>query len=277
MIQCERQIPIVTGLKDQEITVGRHVFFACTGDYDKTFNFVNAKVLSTDEKENLKIKIYKAEARSADQFDVGLVFYSAGEFKFNDLIITDGALQISLGEQNFAVQTVIEQSKEGKPPEPFGPVLPMKLAWPLNYFLILLATVLIIVLGLIWNIRKRYRYRQLLAKLKDYESSISPDLQFYKSVRKSEITGLKTSDLENSFRLYILRRFNAPAFDLKDASLLRFIKKNSPWLKKERLEIKKILEDIQSLGDSESEKKILIKKMYHFVDSSEQLNQRSLK
>ena len=38
MIQCERQIPIVAGLKDQEITVGRHVFFACTGDYDKAFN-----------------------------------------------------------------------------------------------------------------------------------------------------------------------------------------------------------------------------------------------
>lgn len=277
MIQCERQIPSVAGLKDQEITVGRHVFFTCTGDYDKLFNFSSAHVLATNEKDNLKIKIYKAEARSANQFDVDLVFYSAGEFKFNELMITDGTLQISLGEQNFIVQTVIEQSKEGKTPEPFGPVLPLKLSWPVNYFLILLGIILVLVIGIVSGIRKRYRYRQLLAKLKDYESSISPDLQFYKSIRKSEMTGLKTADLENSFRLYILRRFNAPSFDLKNASLLRFIKKNSPWLKKERLEIKKILEDIQSIKDSDTDKKLLIKKMYHFVDSCEQLSQRSLK
>lgn len=275
MLQCERQIPTVSGLKDQEITVGRHVFFTCTGDYDKAFDFSVAKVLA-NEKDNLKIKIIKAEARSASQFDVDLVFYSATEFMFPDLIITDGNLQLSLGQQNFKVQTVIEKSLEGKPPEPFGPVLPLKLSWPVNYSLIIVGVVIAVLVVFIWNIRKRYRYRQLLAKLKDYEATVTPDLQFYKSIRKAELNSFKMSELDNAFRLYILRRYNVPAFDLKNPSLLRFMKKNSPWLKKERLELKKILSDIQSTSDTETEKKALIKKMYQFVDSSEALKQRSL-
>lgn len=275
MLQCERQIPTVSGLKDQEITVGRHVFFNCTGDYDKAFDFSAAKVL-TNENENFKIKVIKAEARSANQFDVDLVFYSAAEFMYPDLIITDGNLQLSLGQQNFKVQTVIEKSAEGKKPEPFGPVLPLKLSWPVNYSLIAAGVVLAVLVIFVWNIRKRFRYRQLLRKLKDYEASVAPDLQFYKSIRKAELNGFKMPELETAFRLYILRRYNVPSFDLKNPSLLRFMKKNSPWLKKERLELKKILSDIQSTADTDPEKKMLVKKMYQFVDSSEALKQRSL-
>ncbi len=274
MIQCERQIPIVSGLKDQEITVGRHVFLTCTGDYDKAFNFSAASIVS-DEKNNLKIKILKAEARSANQFDIDFVFYSSGQFKFPDFIMTDGTLQISLGEQNFLIQTVIEPPKDGKAPEPFGPLFPLRLAWPISYTFIFVGVIIALLFSMAWTIRKRYRYRQLLAKLKNYESLTPPDLQFYKSIRQAEISGLPVNDLENAFRLYILRRFNVPAFDLKNASLLRFFKKNNPWLKKERLEIKKILEDIQSLGETEPEKKLVIQKMYHFVDSAEVLNLRS--
>lgn len=277
MLQCERQIPTVPGLKDQQITVGRHVFFTCTGDYDKTFDFSLAKVFFTEEKDSLKIKVIKAEARSANQFDVDLVFYSAAEYTFPDLIITDGNLQLSLGQQNLKVESVIEKSSEGKPPEPFGPVLPLRLTWPVNYSLIAAGVVLAVLSIIIWNIRKRYRYRQLIAKLKGYESSMTPDLQFYKSIRKAELNGFKMPEIENAFRLYILRRYGVPSFDLKNPSLLRFMKKNSPWLKKERLELKKILSDIQSTADTEPEKKGLIKKMYQFVDSSEALKQRSLK
>lgn len=272
-LTCERQIPKLNGLPDQEITVGRHVFFQCTGDWDKAFNFEQASYVFTDSTKNL-VKIIKAEARSANQFDVDLVFYSSGEFKFPDLLITDGVLQLSLGEQKIFVKSVIEKTGDGKPPVPYASILPLRMSWPVNYFIIAAAILLVVVVSVIWSIRKRYRYRQLMAKMKDYESIIDPDLQFYKAIRKAELSGFKIKDLEHAFRMYLVRRYNVPAFDLKNASLLRFIKKNNPWLKKERLEIKKILEDIISVKDTDAEKKLLTQKMYLFVDNSESLHQR---
>ncbi len=269
-ISCERQIPNVPGLKDQEITVGRHVFLQCTGDYEKSFQFPQAKVILA-ENSKFSTKVYKAEARSVSQFDVDLVFYSAGEFVFPDLILSDGTNEIHLGEQKFLVQTVLEKTQAEKKPEPFPPFFPIKLSWPTSYLIVCLALIAVVVALVIWNIRKRFRYRQLMAKLNDYQSSVEPDMQFYRSIRRAEMSGYRISDLDNSFRLYIARRYKVPAFDLKNPSLLRFFKKNNPWLKKERLELKKILEDLKDVKDSEAEKKILTQKMYQFVDKSELL------
>ncbi|OFZ30125.1 MAG: hypothetical protein A2622_09760 [Bdellovibrionales bacterium RIFCSPHIGHO2_01_FULL_40_29] len=269
-LACVRQIPQVKGLKDQEITVGRHVFIECTGDWDRAFKFESASIKS-DEQNKLKVKVIKAEARSATIFDVDLVFYSAGEFKFPDMILTDGVIELSLGEQNLTVQTVVKPTEDGKPPEPFGPVVPMPLAWPMAYTLIGV-TVLVLMVGLaVYSLRRRYRYRQLIAKLKDYESSMDPDLQFYKAIRKSEPTGMPLKDLNQAFRMYVLRRFQIPMFDLKPASVIRFFKKTHPWLKKERLELKKILEDFAVAKDAGDDKKLLLQKIYHFVDRAEEL------
>ena len=112
-ISCERQIPNVPGLKDQEITVGRHVFLQCAGDWEKSFQFTQAKMILA-ENSKFAAKVYKAEARSANQFDVDLVFYSAGEFMFPDLILSDGTNEIHLGEQKFLVQTVLEKAQAEK-------------------------------------------------------------------------------------------------------------------------------------------------------------------
>lgn len=272
---CERQIPDVPGLKDQQITVGRHVFLQCSGDWDKAFQFPKAQLVLGD-KNKFSAKVFKAEARSAGQFDVDLVFYSAGEFQFTDLILTDGTNELHLGEQKFVIETVLEKAQEGRKPEPYAAILPLKLSWPASYLIIFLTLVGLILAVFVWTVRKRYRYRKLMAKLNDYKSSIDPDMQFYRSIRRAETNGYPVADLEKSFRLYIARRYNVPAFDLKDPSLLRFFKKNNPWLKKERLELKRILEDLKDVKDTEIEKKLLTQKMYHFVDKSEALLSRSL-
>lgn len=273
-ISCERQIPQVSGLKDQQITVGRHVFLQCTGDWQKEFQFPQAKIVLA-ESSKFSAKVFKAEARSASQFDVDLVFYSAGEFVFPDLTISDGTIDLHLGEQKFLVETVLEKVQADKKPEPFGPYFPLKISWPTSYLIVLLALIATLVALVVWNIRKRYRYRQLMAKLNDYQSSIEPDMQFYRSIRRAETSGYQTADLDKSFRLYVARRYNVPAFDLRNPSLLRFFKKNNPWLKKERLELKKILEDLTDIKDTETEKKLLTQKMYQFVDKTETLLSRS--
>ncbi len=269
-VTCERQIPNVTGLKDQEITVGRHIFLQCTGDWDKSFQFQKAQLV-LDEKSKFLAKIFKAEARSGNQFDMDLVIYSAGEIDFPDLRISDGAQEISLGENKFLVQSVIEKTQADKKPEPYGPVLPLRIPFPASYILIFSALIVVVLVAIGWTVRKRYRYRKLMAKLKNYDALVAPDSQFYRSLRKAELSGYALADLETAFRLYLTRKFQVPAFDLKDPSLLRFFKKNNPWLKKERLEVKKILEDLKLAKNTDSDKKLLTQKMYQFVDKAEAL------
>ena len=271
---CQRLIPKISGLKDEEVTVGRHILFQCTGEWEKSFNFSQAQLL-LDEKSKFSMQMHGAEARSSQQFDLDLVLYVAGEIKLEDLIITDGTQQISLGPQTFQVQSVLEKSAEGKQPEPFGAILPFPIPWPKSYWIFLFLVVFVFLSSLFWYVRKQIRYRQLQKKLKDYASPVDPDLQFYKSLRKAEMLGLRIADLEKSFRLYILRRYNLPAFDLKDSSLLRLFKKNHPWLKSQRQEIKKILVDLKMVKDTKEDKELLTKKMYRFVDHAEALNQKS--
>lgn len=272
-VKCERTVPPVKGLKDQEITVGRHVVLDCAGTWDKIFDF-NKAYVKVEETAKYSVKVVKAEARSVAGFEVDVAFYQAGEFNFPDFILTDGTNEIHLGEQKIKVETVIEKPQEGKPPEPFGAIFPVELSWPSYY---LMGAIGIVALGLaigVWLLRRQVRFLKLITKLKDYDSSISADRQFYKAIRQAEINGFPLADVEHAFRFYITRAYQIPAFDLSDRALLLFFKRRNPWFKKERVELKKILEDFKFLAKLEDpklseEKTILIQKLYRFIDHAE--------
>lgn len=279
-LSCTALIPEIKGLKDQEITVGRHVFLQCRGDFAKDIVWKQLAVKSEEKNPDYRVKILTAKAVGNSELNLDITFYSAGELKYSDLVLTDGQNEIHLGTQNFKIESVIEKSKDQKPPEPFGPILPAYLAWPFFYTLIILGVSLLILALIAWVIQRRLYYRKLVTKLKDYDSSIPRDLQFYKAVRSSETSHHQLTDLERAFRLYILRAYKIPAFDLKDKELISYFKRVNPWFKKERLEIKKILSDIQLVKiksedsqtkDIEILKKSLIQKMYLFADRTESL------
>ena len=285
-LSCQVKIPEIKGLKDQEITVGRHVFLQCRGDLVKDISWSQLQVKSEEKNPDYKVKIFKAEVPTNSDVMIDLTFYSAGEFKYSDFILTDGQNEIHLGTQNFKVETVIEKSTDQKPPEPFGPVLPATLSWPILYTVVLVGCSLLILALLAWVIQRRLYYRKLVTKLKDYDSSIPRDLQFYKAVRAAEASLQQLPDLEHAFRLYILRAYKIPAFDLKDKELISYFKKVNPWFKKERLEIKKILSDFQLIQvkskdlqtkDIEILKKSLTQKIYLFADRTEALLARTEK
>ncbi len=282
-LQCDRKISEVHGLKDQELTVGRHLILSCHGEIDASFNIKEAQI-QLDEKSKNTVVVLKADFKSPSSIDVDMTFYSAGEFKFPDLILGDGKSEVHLGPQNFKIETILEKKADGKPQEPFGPILPASLTWPALYTLLLIGAFSLFIAGLTAGIIRRLRYKALIAKLKNHDSITLPDLQFYKSLRAAEANAYPIADIEKSFRLYLLRRFQVPAFDLKDRALLSFFKKSHPWLKKQRQEIKKIISDIDllstanskaSVASTEQDKKLLIQKMYIFVDHAEDLLQKA--
>jgi hypothetical protein len=278
-LKCERLIPEVHGLKDQEITVGRHVIFQCEGTWDKIFDFKKTEI-KIDEASKYKLKVLKAEARSVSAFDVDMAFYSAGQYQFPDFILTDGTNEIHLGEQKVNVVSVIEKPKDPQQkPEPFGPVFPLKLAWPLSYTLFAATLIILLILYFAWGLRRRYKYIKLILKLKDYDSPIPADRQYYKALQKAAQTDYPLTDIEHAFRMYITRTYKIPAFDLSDRALDSFFKRRSPWFKKERIQIKKILEDFKLLKNVPPEKlkadKVLfIQTLYRFVEQSEEAVQK---
>lgn len=273
IVNCQRTIPTIEGLKDQQVTVGRHVVLECSGSWDKLFDFKKANV-KVEEASKYSVKVLKAEARSVSGFEIDVAFYQAGEFNFPDFILTDGTNEIHLGEQKIKVESVIEKPQDGKPPEPFGAIFPIGLVWP-SYYLI--AAISVVAAGLavgLWLLRRQVRFLKLIKKLKDYESSISADRQFYKAIRQAELNGFALSEIEQAFRFYITRTYQIPAFDLSDRALLSFFKRRNPWFKKERVELKKILEDFKLLAKLQEPKlkeetTLFIQKLYRFVDHAE--------
>ncbi len=280
-VKCTIEVPSVEGLKPSDLTVGRHVILNCEGSWDKLFDFSKAQ-FKLDENQKFILKIFKAEARDAQSFDVNMTIYSGSSLKFPELVITDGNLEISLGNQNFEVKSVIEAQANSQPPKPYGMILPLRLTWPTLYFVIFGTAIVLFLVGLIWKLRRAARYSRLIADLQNYHSPIAIDLQFYKSLRQAEKSQYPLADLENAFRLFILRTYQVPMFALNNRQIARFFKKRNPLLKNEKKQIEKILSEFEEIQNRKKEltfeeKQELVHKLYRFVESTQQsLAQRSL-
>ncbi len=268
-VRCKTEIPAVEGLEANQMSVGRHMILNCEGEFTKAFDFSKA-FIKMDENSKNTVRVFKAEARTPDSFDVNLTLYAAGQYQFPDLLLSDGTNEISLGRQQFQVKTVLEKTEDGKPPPPFGPVLPLTLAWPPIYAILFFAVLASGLVFLILSLRRRSRLKRLIDRLKTHDSSIDADVQFYRTMRLLEKSGYPVSEMEEAFRLYALRIFQLPLFDLNNRQSLNFLKKRRPQFKKHRASLQKFLGDFEVLSkknDLTADDKLqLAKRLYRFVD-----------
>lgn len=268
-VKCTTVIPDVPDLKAQELTVGRHFFLNCSGQWDKSFDFTKAQFV-TDEHNKFVFKIFKAEARSTDAFDVDMTLYSAGEMKFPDMVISDGTLQISLGPQQFTVVSVLPppDPQKPEPPKPFGYAIGM-LHWPMAYTIIFACLLLAVIAQAIYLAARTQRWKQLKAVVDTFESAQTPDNQFYKTIRELEKKDFPISEVEKASKVYILRRFSVPIFNLDLKETVAFIKKRHPQLKEQRRQVYNIVKDIELLAKEKEltleQKTKFIKRFYEFI------------
>ncbi|MCM2353946.1 MAG: hypothetical protein NDI63_10060 [Pseudobdellovibrio sp.] len=268
-VKCTTVIPDVPDLKAQELTVGRHFFLNCSGQWDKSFDFTKAQFV-TDEQSKFIIKLFKAEARSTDSFDVDMTLYQAGKVQFPDMIITDGTLQVSLGPQQFEVVSVLPKPdpKNPEPPKPFGYAIGM-LHWPMAYTIIFASLLLAVIAQAIYLAARTQRWKQLKAVVDTFESPQAPDNQFYKTIRDLEKKDYPITEIEKASKVYILRRFSVPIFNLDLRETVAFIKKRHPQLKEQRRQVYNIVKDIELLAKekelSTEQKTKFIKRFYEFI------------
>lgn len=275
-VTCRLDIPAVPGLEGSEITVGRHLLFSCEGSWDRSFDFANAQI-KLEESNKYVIKVLKAEARNANSFDVDLTVYAAGDIKFPEMILIDGTREISLGQQQLSIKSVLQPQQQGQEQQkPFGFLFPLRLEWPALYFILAASAVVLFLVGLIYQLRRAARFARLIADLKQYESSVSADLQFYKSLRTAEKQNYPLDELEKSFRLYVLRVLEVPMFVLNQRQIIKFLRKRKPFLKTERQQVNVLLSEFEEIKTnkkelSSSEKLELVHKLYRFVDRTQNI------
>lgn len=267
---CETQIPSVPGLDDDQLTVGRQAELNCKADLSGLeFDFAKA-VLKTSEQNPYAYKLIVAKAEGGSAFKLNMVFYSAGEHSLDQLILTDGVNEMALSGKTVTVASVLPPPDPAKPQQPYGAVLPMVMSVPPLYYFLLLAGVILLAVAVWRRARKFAYYRDLKNKISSYGSPISPDSQFYKNIRAAEKNDYPLAKLDEAFRLYVLRAYQLPMFDLNNAKILKYFKHTLPAQKEARSALQKILaefEELQKRQDVEAlDRAAFVKKLYRFVE-----------
>ena len=265
--ECQTSIPEVSGLENGKMTVGRHMLLSCKGSSSESFDF--SKAAFAPEAKNL-IQLFSLKSQSADAFAMDVTLYTTGKINLSDYKLTDGVNEIVLNAAPITVESVLKQPEDGKPQEPFGPILPIPINIPQIYYLYLAAVVLLTALYLFLKARRLRYYRKLKNNLSQYQSPIDPESQFYRAIRTAEKEGYPLPELEKAFRLYGLRSYKLPLFELSNDRVIKYFKRNYPEFKETRIQLQKLLGEFEMLGKNpavDSERKSeLVKKMYKFVD-----------
>lgn len=243
-IQCKTEIPPIDGLKENELTVGREFILACEGDFPK--DLVQEKLsFSLKPEQKYQIHLLGFEFRSKTKADIKVTSYQAGGVQFQDLQLTDGTQMLSLGPVQYSVQTVIPKPEPGKEQvkqEPYGPIGPASLSVPLLYWAILAGFISFIILLFASKIYRIIQRRNMLGRLKEHDSALSPLAQFHQSLRRLQRTntvffGGKAEkahiqeclhETYQMLKLYLTRRYQVPAIEWSPRLVLKDIKKHHP-------------------------------------------------
>jgi hypothetical protein len=233
--QCSVDIPKVSGLEDQHLTVGREFFLTCKGDWPKNLNQDNLSFIG-DVNFKYQLRLLSFEFRSPEAADLKVTSYLAGQHRLPKVVLTDGSQQIELGPVEFQVQSVIQPGEKAEPYGPFGPaVIPI----PALYWIFLLAVLGAMgsLIGLrIWRFNQR---RAMLERLKEHDSALNPLQEFHQSMRKlqranpvfygKEATAEELrqgiEELARMFKVYVSRRLRVPAFEWTERLILKDIRR----------------------------------------------------
>jgi len=249
-MQCNVDIPKISGLEDGQLTVGREFYLNCKGEWPKDLQ--QDKLHFTGD-ENMKyvLKVLGFEFRSPEEADIKVTTYIAAKVQIPQLVITDGAKNVELGPVQFEVQSVLPKPEAGvaqipgqqqAPPEPFGPMGPAVIPIPMLYWFALLGSIAFVVVLIALRIWRHNQRREMLVRLKEHDVALSPLQEFHQSMRKlqrgnavfygKEATADELRDgvkeLSRMFKVFMSRRLRVPAFEWGERLILGDVRRYHP-------------------------------------------------
>lgn len=261
--------PINCRLDKEKITVGEHLILSCSGSESPPIELAKA-VFKLQEAQKYTLKVLHSSGTEND-FNIDFTIYAPGDYKISDLILTDGISELPLSGPAVKVESVLQPSEGGKPPEAFGSILPIGIHTPLYYYLMLTLLILLIAGYSAYRVRRSIYYKKLKEKLTKHSSPLEPDTQFYRSIRLAEKAGYPLEQVEKAFRLYNLRAYQLPMFDLTNERISKYFRRNFPQYKNTRQSLNKILGEFEELQKQrellEADRNEFIKKLHRYVST----------
>ncbi len=200
-----------------------------------------------DPTKDFALKILETKNIDDDSGDFVVTSYKPN--KYNNIeIILEGAKgeQIFVEPMSWQVTSVLtQQNKNG-----FGPTSPLVLEMPWFYWLGIIAAIFVILLLLGSKLFFYLKWKEQTRKIESFSTALSPTNQFYKDVRSlnSDYKGDAENSvsethakeywqkLEEQFKLYLVREFKVPAYQLKNSLIVKKIKKKNSHIWNVRLE-----------------------------------------
>ncbi len=261
--------PINCRLDKEKITVGEHLSLSCAGSESLSINVAKAE-FKLPEPQKYILKVLHSSGTQSN-FTLDFTIYSPGEYNISELVLTDGTSDLPLAGPTIKVESVLQPSEGGKPPEAYGSILPIGIHTPLYYYLLLSLVILLLAGYSAYRVRRSIYYKKLKEKLTKYNSPLEPDTQFYRSIRLAEKADYPLEQVENAFRLYNLRAYQLPMFDLNNERISKYFRRNFPQHKNTRQNLNKILGEFEELHKhrelSVSDRSEFIKKLHRYVNS----------
>lgn len=146
--------------------------------------------------------------------------------------------EVLIPQITFPMKSVIDPSQQQKP-EPFGPIGPMRMEWPVWIFFAALVVFVILVGWAVIFLRRRMQRRNLERNIKKYQSPLGSYHQFNKDLRvlkqgvvftshkswTEDETKQYMAKLEEHFKMFLLREFIIPATSWSRALILKTLQK----------------------------------------------------
>ncbi len=225
------------------LTVGQKFFLHCEG---ASVLLEQEKVsLQMDKKEQYVLRLLETK----DLNDHGASFiatsYLVGKNQPQSLFLTDGKSRVALHGLRYELRSVIDQ-KENPQRQPYGPIAPFALAWPMWFWFSLIFILLFIGTILFFRLRKRAQRKKLLQELARHGTAVSPYNQFNKDLRRlarqfpmkteqkweTQTVANYLTEINQSFRWYLARELVVPALQWGPRQILRDIRRMDKHLYK---------------------------------------------
>lgn len=220
-----------------EFTVGEIAQISCSGDKPVDFGKGNIAIHYPDDY-MFALHMYDLVSVKSNEIVFKAVSYRVGKWDLSHMSLSeDGQDKLKLNGLVYPVKTVQDPQNPRK--EPFGPADPFFLSWPKYVYIAGGVFVALIVGMILLLITKNIRRKSWERKVAKHDTAMQPYHQFQKDLRiirrefdfsaqkkwSTEDINKYLDNLNQSFKLFILREFRVPALDWKQRSLFSEMKK----------------------------------------------------
>ncbi len=220
------------------LTVGARFGWKCHGDIPIEWAAEQVPTLVFPKPEDsYSLAILKVVKQSPNDVFYEVTGYKPGQHAPEYVRVlqgkgTPGEIGFEATAPKWTIASVIDPKQ---PPQAFPSLGPWSLSLPVWFMVSVGLVLLLLILIIVRIVRKYTQRRRVLEELARHKTALPPLHQFYKDARnlrrrmhaaktREDLQSIST-DLNQEFRLYVLRRFQIPTLEWSNAAILRDLRK----------------------------------------------------